>query len=290
MALAPASKTILVTGANGQLGSEFRVLADSFPHYHFLFTASSEPDISDESAVHAIFQKNKIDYCINCAAYTAVDKAETEHAAAEKVNSVGPANLAAACKEFGAKLIHISTDYVFNGKARSPYSPEDATDPVNFYGGTKLAGEQKASAANKNIIIIRTAWLYSSFGNNFLKTMARLMKEKSSINVVADQHGIPTYAADLAAAIMQIISSGHFEPGIYHYSNSGPTTWYGFAQEIASNLKTACEVRPISTAEYPTPAARPAYSVLDTHKIVSVFGVAIPDWKSSLEKCMEKLK
>jgi len=286
----PASKTILVTGANGQLGSELRVLAGSFPQYHFLFTGSNELDISNESAVHTFFRENKIDHCINCAAYTAVDKAETERDTAMKVNSAGPANLAAACKEFNAKLIHISTDYVFNGKADSPYSPDDATDPVNFYGSTKLSGEQKALAANKDIIIIRTAWVYSSFGNNFVKTMIRLMKEKQGISVVADQHGTPTYAADLAAAIMQIISSGRFEPGIYHYSDRGPTTWFAFAQEIASKLGTTCEVKPITTAEYPTPAARPAYSVLDTTKIVSVFGVAVPGWKNSLEKCMEKLK
>jgi dTDP-4-dehydrorhamnose reductase len=284
------AKTILVTGANGQLGSELRQLRHSYPGYHFLFTGSKELDISDHISVHHFFRQNPVDYCINCAAYTAVDKAETERSTAEKINSDGPAYLAEACRKFNAKLFHISTDYVFNGKGSSPYKPGDATDPVNFYGGTKLAGEQKALLQNKETIIIRTAWVYSSFGHNFVKTMIRLMGEKESIGVVNDQHGSPTYAADLAVAIMHIIATGHFVPGIYHFTDSGSTTWFGFAKEIAALLETKCIVNPVTTDQYPTAAARPAYSVMDTSSIINTFDVSAPQWQHSLEKCLALLK
>ena len=280
---------ILVTGANGQLGMEFRQLPAAYPGYQFIFTGKEELDIADRQAVNEFFKKNKIVFCINCAAYTAVDKAESEKNIAEKINADGPANLAAACRDHGVHLFHISTDYVFNGMGSVPYLPDDATEPVNFYGSTKLNGEKKALEENKDIIIIRTAWVYSSYGNNFLKTMIRLMNERESISVVSDQQGSPTYAADLAAAIMQIIDRNNFVPGIYHYTNTGITNWFGFAKEIASGIGTKCIVNPISTAKYPTPAARPAYSALDTEKIRSVFGISIPQWQDSLRRCLARM-
>lgn len=277
---------VLVTGANGQLGMELRQLSAAQPGYQFIFTGREELDIADRGAVNEFFEKNKIRFCINCAAYTAVDKAESEKNIAEKINTDGPANLAAACRDHRARLFHISTDYVFNGRGTTPYLPGDATEPVNFYGSTKLNGEKKALEENKDIIIIRTAWVYSSYGNNFVKTMIRLMNQKESINVVSDQLGSPTYAADLADAIMQIISKNNFVPGIYHYTNAGITSWFGFAKEIAAGIETKCIINPINTDQYPTPAARPAYSALNTEKIRSVFGIAIPDWQDSLRRCL----
>lgn len=277
---------ILVTGANGQLGMEFRRLLATHPGYQFIFTGREELDIADRGGVNEFFKKHKIDFCINCAAYTAVDKAESEKNIAEKINTDGPANLAAACRDHSARLFHISTDYVFNGRGTAPYLPGDATDPVNFYGSTKLNGEKKALEENNDIIIIRTAWVYSSYGDNFVKTMIRLMNQKESINVVSDQLGSPTYAADLADAIMQIISKNNFVPGIYHYTNAGITNWFGFAKEIAAGMGTKCIVNPISTDQYPTPAARPAYSALDTEKIRAVFGISIPGWQDSLGRCL----
>jgi dTDP-4-dehydrorhamnose reductase len=282
-------KTILITGANGQLGREFQELSVSFSSFNFLFASRNELEISNEQSVNDFFKNNNIDVCVNCAAYTAVDKAETEKELSIAVNATAVGFLAKACKKYNAQFIHISTDYVFDGTATSPYKTDDKTNPVNFYGQTKLDGELNAIKENENSIIIRTAWVYSSFGNNFVKTMIRLMKERESIGVVSDQRGTPTYAADLAAAIMQIINQDNFVAGIYHYSNEGNISWYDFAKEIATQINATCIVNPITTTQFPTPAARPAYSVLDTSEIKNTFTITIPHWKDSLEKCMAKL-
>lgn len=283
-----SKKTILVTGAGGQLGSEFRDLEKTFPEFNFLFEERKTLQITDPTGINEYFSQNNIDVCVNCAAYTAVDKAEQEKEKAEEVNYKGVGFLAKACKDHGAVFIHISTDYVFDGTATTPYFPEHLTNPVNYYGSTKLKGEQEAMNVNPKTIIIRTAWVYSTYGNNFVKTMMRLMGERDSISVVNDQHGSPTFAGDLAVAIMHIIYTDNFLPGIYHYTNEGATTWYGFAKEIADIIKTNCTVLPITTADFPTPAARPAYSVLDTQKLKSAFGLSIPKWQDSLKKCISQ--
>lgn len=283
-------KSILVTGANGQLGREFQQLKNHFPEYKFLFVAKDQLSITDENAVNSLFANNAIDVCINCAAYTAVDKAETEKELATAVNSTAVGYLAKACKNNNAYFFHISTDYVFDGKGTNPYTENEPTNPVNFYGQTKLKGELNAINENDQSIIIRTAWVYSSFGNNFVKTMMRLMNERESIGVVNDQYGGPTYAADLAAAIMKIIVSNNFVAGVYHYSNKGKISWYDFAKEITEQINSNCIVNGITTAQFPTPAARPAYSVLDTSKISSTYSIAVPEWKGSLKKCLALLK
>jgi dTDP-4-dehydrorhamnose reductase len=281
-----AIKNILVTGANGQLGSEIRVLALSFPQYHFFFASREELSVADEASVKQYFAANNIDCCINCAAYTAVDNAEKEREAAFAANALAPGYLAAACKEHNALFIHFSTDYVFAGDSDVPYNEEDATAPLNYYGETKLEGEKQALQHNDRSIVIRTSWVYSSFGKNFVKTMIRLMTEKESIGVVNDQIGSPTYAGDLAAVTMQIISEGKRTPGIYHYSNEGVISWHDFALEIKALIGSNCIVNGIPTSAYPTPAKRSAYSAMDTSKIKSTFGIAIPFWKDSLKKCV----
>ena len=283
-------KIILITGSQGQLGNEFHKISASFPQYQFIFSDRKSLDITDEKAVNNFFSNNKITVCVNCAAYTAVDKAEQEKELAEKVNATAVGYLAKSCKQQKVQFIHISTDYVFDGKATTPYLPTDQTNPVNFYGSAKLAGEKTATALNDNTIIIRTAWVYSSFGNNFVKTMMRLMKERKNIGVVNDQQGSPTYAGDLAKAIMNIITQNNFTPGIYHYTNTGIITWYDFAKEIAVLINTKCIVTPITTEQFPTPAARPAYSVLNTEKIQSAFHLQIPLWQNSLRKCIEEIQ
>lgn len=282
-------KIILVTGANGQLGMEFREISFGYPAYKFLFVSRDELAIDNKEALHHFFQYNKIDYCINCAAYTAVDKAESEQQIALAINATAVGELAKLCEAQGAPFFHFSTDYVFNGEAVSPYQPGDETDPVNFYGETKLKGEQAAIQNNKESIVIRTSWVYSSFGKNFVKTMLRLMAEKESIGVVSDQVGCPTYAADLAKAVMEIIVSGNTRPGIYHYCNEGIISWYDLATAIKEVSGSNCIVNPITTKDYPTPAKRPSYSALDTQTIRSVFGINIPHWKESLERCMKQL-
>ncbi len=284
--------TILVTGANGQLGNELKIIAPQFPGYRFLFITKEELPIDDFDAVSEYFSEHQVVYCINCAAYTAVDKAEKEKETAFLINAEATANLARVCKQQYVHLIHISTDYVFDGTSKQPYKETDPTCPVNTYGESKLKGEQLVLQNNPSTVIIRTSWLYSSFKNNFVKTMLRLMKEKDSINVVNDQFGCPTYAADLAAAIMQIISSGKYNdnPGIYNYTNAGKTSWYEFALTIKKITGNVCIVNPVSTAQYPTAAKRPKYSVLDTTKIKEVFNVTIPEWKYSLEKCLALIK
>ena len=283
-------KSILVTGANGQLGMEFRALAPFYPEYVFLFASREELSITDTSSVEKYFSENKIDYCFNCAAYTAVDKAETEKDLAFESNGAAVGNLAAVCKKYNALLIHISTDYVFNGQATSPYKETDTTDPVNAYGASKLLGEQEAVKNNEVTVIIRTSWVYSSFGKNFVKTMLRLMSEKESISVVNDQFGCPTYAADLAAAMMAIIQNENIPAGIYNYSNKGMINWYQFAVAIKEISDSNCLVNPVPSSQYPTPAKRPNYSVMDTSKIQQIFNVDIPAWRDSLEKCISILK
>jgi dTDP-4-dehydrorhamnose reductase len=284
-----AQKTILVTGANGQLGREMQVIAAGFPAYNFLFVTKEILPIDDHAAVRHYFEAHAMDICINCAAYTAVDKAETEKEKAFAINGDAVGNLAALCKEKNIRFIHISTDYVFDGAATAPYKEDHPVHPVGVYGASKLKGEELAMQNNPASIIIRTSWVYSSFGNNFVKTMLRLMKERESINVVDDQQGCPTYAADLAAAIMQIISIGTPAAGIYNFSNSGVISWYQFAAAIKELTNSSCAVHPIPSSQYPTPAKRPAYSVMDTGKIQSTFNVEIPAWKASLKKCLALL-
>ncbi len=271
---------LLITGAKGQLGTELsKILPDA------LTTDASELDITDKSAVDNYIKTNNIDVIINCAAYTAVDKAESEPELAEKINVWGPRNLA----QSGAKLIHISTDYVFDGTAYRPYVEEDIAHPVSVYGKTKLAGEQAVLQNAKSAIIIRTAWLYSPYGNNFVKTMRRLGAEKEYLNVVADQVGTPTCAADLAQAIKDILPQ--FTEGlreVYHFSNQGVCSWYDFAVEIMRLSGLDCRVLPIESKNYPTAASRPFYSVLNKSKIGKNFGINIPHWKESLEKCLKQ--
>jgi len=284
-------KKILVTGSNGQLGSEIRGLSGSYPEYTFLFTDKEELSIIDEKAVNTFFDEHQPVFCINCAAYTAVDKAEdpAERPLVDALNSDAAGYLAKACARHNAKFIHVSTDYVFDGNNTVPYKETDITEPASVYGITKLNGEKQA-AAHTDSIIIRTAWVYSPYGKNFVKTMLQLMQTRPQISVVSDQYGTPTYAADLAATIMQIVASGKWHPGIYHYTNEGKINWYEFALAIKEITGAACEVKAIPTSEYPTPAKRPAWSVLDKSKIREVYAIEIPDWRNSLEACISKIR
>jgi dTDP-4-dehydrorhamnose reductase len=291
-----ANKKILVTGANGQLGKEMQVVAAEYPAYDFLFVTREDLPIDDSAALVKYFAEHKIDVCVNCAAYTAVDKAESETEKANTINGNAVGNLATLCKQYNAQLIHISTDYVFDGTATLPYTTTHPVNPVNAYGASKLMGEQMALKYNPASIIIRTSWVYSSYGNNFVKTMLRLMKERESINVVADQQGCPTYAADLAAAIMQIVKQLPYSfniedptASIFNYSNSGAINWHEFAVAIKEISGSKCVVSPIPSSQYPTPAKRPAYSVMDISKIQKTFKLTIPEWKVSLKKCMDLL-
>ena len=286
------NKRVLVTGSNGQLGSEIRQLSDR-TDFDFIFTDIEELDLTNPSYVEAFFDKENIDYCINCAAYTAVDKAESEPEITHKINVEAVKNLAMACSTHDVSLIHISTDFVFNGKSNIPYTENMEPDPISIYGRSKLEGEQKALNHNLNTLVIRTAWLYSSFGGNFVKTMLQLGRDKDSLKVVVDQVGTPTYARDLAHAIIKIIqklSSGHKNvneiTGIYHFSNEGIASWYDFAMEIFRQKKIEIEVNPVRTMAFPTPATRPQYSVMDKSRIKEVFGLKIPYWKDSLATCL----
>jgi dTDP-4-dehydrorhamnose reductase len=281
---------IVVTGKNGQLGSELELLAPLFnEQYDFLFADRSLLDLSSNGAIDFFCAQHKPAVLINCAAYTAVDKAETDREAAFQINATAVGKLAAYCSSIQALFITISTDYVFNGNGTTPYLPADATDPVNYYGESKAVGEQLAISNNPESIIIRTSWVYSRFGNNFVKTMLRLMRERPSLNVVGDQMGAPTYAADLAKAIMQVVTqklAGNKHAGIYHYSNSGNISWYDFAGAIAELIHSDCAVAQISSEAFPTPAKRPHYSLMDCNAIIQDFGVIQPHWKSSLKMCI----
>lgn len=286
---------ILVTGAYGQLGNELKMLSAEYPEWQFLFTDADTLDITDAFTVQSFFDRNKPDFVINCAAYTAVDKAENDVETAEKVNALAPELLAKATAETGAKLIHISTDYVFDGTSHLPYSESDAINPVSVYGKTKLDGEERTLAANQQTMIIRTSWLYSPFGNNFVKTMLRLGRERGLLNVVFDQVGTPTYAADLASVILFIIAGAEakpedFVPGVYHYSNEGVASWYDFAKTIFELSEMNVRVNPVLSDQFPTAAKRPAFSVLDKTKIKTTFCAEIPYWKDSLEICLGKLR
>lgn len=280
---------ILVTGANGQLASEIKILSPAYPQYHFLFTTKEELPVENSEALKSFFRENKIDYCINCAAYTAVDKAESEKEKAFLINAVAVGELAKICFAHEAKFIHISTDYVYNGSIHQPLKEENPVGPINVYGESKLNGEELALQNNPSTLIIRTSWVYSSFGNNFVKTMLRLFREKNEINVINDQFGSPTYAADLAEVIMKFIDKGSNFSGIVNYSNSGVTTWYEFAEEIKLLVNSNCKINPIPTSAYPTPAKRPLYSVLDASKVTELLHLQIPSWKESLKKCVDIL-
>ncbi len=286
---------ILVTGAYGQLGSEIKVISIQFPNWQFLFTDIDSLDITSEKDVEQFIKETQPDFLINCAAYTAVDKAETDVETAAKINAVAPGILAKAAKNISAKFIHISTDYVFDGEAFLPLIETDKVNPSGVYGRTKLEGEQNCLKENQNSIIIRTSWLYSSFGNNFVKTMLRLGKERDSLKVVYDQAGSPTYAADLAKAILDIIKLSEkepekFVPGIYHYSNEGAISWFDFSKAIFEIAGLECEVSPVLSDEFPTHTKRPNYSVLNKSKIKNTFGLRVPYWKDSLKVCLDKIE
>lgn len=284
---------VIITGAYGQLGSELSELSRLYPSIEFVFTDADTLDIADEKALGLSFKKFRPGFVVNCAAYTAVDKAEDDRETAQRINSLAPGSLATACKNTGAKLVHISTDYVFDGEKNHPYNENDLVKPLGFYGKTKSDGEAVCMKNNPDAMIIRTSWLYSSFGNNFVKTMLRLGKEKGSLTVVFDQVGTPTYARDLAGAILKIIemsdSSGKFTPGIYHYSNEGVCSWYDFSIAIFEMAGLTCKVAPVRSDEYVTKTRRPFYSVLDKSKIKSVYKLEIPYWRDSLKECVERI-
>ena len=281
---------ILITGCNGQLGNEMQILEKVNPQHTFFNTDVAELDITNQLAINDFVNRNNIDGIVNCAAYTAVDKAESNKPLCTRLNTEAPVYLAAAIEKREGWIIQVSTDYVFDGTKHTPYTENDTPCPDSVYGSTKLAGELGVSKFCKKTMIIRTAWLYSTFGNNFVKTMLRLGKEKSDLGVIFDQIGTPTYAADLASVIMTSVNKGII-PGVYHFSNEGVISWYDFTKAIHRIAGiTTCNVKPLHTAEYPTPAARQAYSVLDKTKIKKTYNVEIPYWEESLEKCIDKLK
>ncbi len=282
-------KKILVTGANGQLGSEIKELAAHYPNFDFVFTDIEDFPLDKEQEIRFNFNLLQPDIVINCAAYTAVDKAESDQEVADAINHKAIATLATLCHDSGAQLVHISTDYVFDGTSPIAYTEADRPNPKSVYGVTKLAGELACLKNCPESIIIRTAWVYSEFGNNFVKTMLRLMTERDSLNVVNDQIGSPTYAADLAQVILTILDSGQWEAGIYHYSNEGEISWYDFAVAIKTIAHKTCEIKGIPASSYPTPAERPSFSLLDKSKIKAVYGIVPVDYKVSLKIMMERL-
>ncbi len=306
---------ILVSGKNGQLGKELQEISSSYKNFQFIFFDKEELNIADEAALANIFQKYTPSFFINCAAYTAVDKAETDREDAYLINAEAVGSIAKICYQYKTKLIHISTDYVFNGKGENPYPENYITDPLNYYGYTKLTGEKFALNNNPETIIIRTSWVYCSYGNNFVKTMLRLMKERKEISVVNDQFGSPTYAKDLAEAIMVIVSSewltvnsekvnhqwsnyneaqasnlkAQRDSGIYNFSNDGIISWFDFAVAIKENKQLSCSINPIPGSAYPVPAKRPSYSGLDKTKITTTFNIQLKNWKESLDYCLKLL-
>lgn len=293
MAFQKSPPTILVTGSNGQLGNELRMLSKNNPGYRFFFTSRSELSIENTDQVRSFFQKYHIDYCINCAAYTAVDKAESEKDQSFEINAYAVGELAKICAAYATKLIHISTDYVYDGSSQVALKENAAVGPVNVYGASKLKGEQLALQNNPSTLILRTSWVYSSFGNNFVKTMIRLLTEKDEINVINDQFGCPTYAADLADVIMNFIGQtekGKSFSGVVNYSNAGITTWYDFAEQIKYQIKSDCKINPIPSSSYKTAAERPRFSVLDTSRVKEWLQADIPSWEESLKKCIEILQ
>ncbi len=283
---------ILVTGANGQLGNEMRRLGAVSPN-NYIFTDVAELDITNADAVMNAVKAASVEVIVNCAAYTNVDKAESDEATAELINATAVANLAAAMKEVGGTLFHVSTDYVFGSEGNTPRTEDMPLNPLGVYGRTKLHGEQAILESGCKALIFRTAWLYSEFGNNFLKTMMRLTAEKEQLNVVFDQVGTPTYAGDLALAIFSIIEAGVYggNEGVYHFSNEGVCSWYDFAVEIAAAAgNTNCRINPCHSSEFPSPVTRPPYSVLDKTKIKNTFDIDIPHWRESMEYCIKRIK
>lgn len=282
-------KNILVTGCKGQLGNEIQLLAPKYEdECTFFFTDKEELDITDRKAVYTFIEKHSIGIVINCAAFTAVDKAEENEELCNLLNNVAPGYLAEAVASVGGTMIQVSTDYVFDGKGCIPYKEEDATNPQTVYGRTKLAGEENVIRSCAGSMVIRTAWLYSTFGNNFVKTMIRLGKERDALGVVFDQVGSPTYARDLARAIMHIVDKG-IVPGVYHFTNEGVCSWYDFTRAIHRFEGIDCQVSPIHTEDYPVPAARPHFSVLDKSKIKNTFGIDIRWWEDALKECIKEL-
>ena len=283
-------KNILITGCNGQLGNEMKLLAAESPQFNYFFTDVAELDITNEQAVNDYVVEHEIDCIVNCAAFTAVDKAESNEQLCDMLNHIAPGYLAKAINQRNGYIIQVSTDYVFNGTNHTPYREDEPTCPTSVYGRTKLAGEEVVLASCPKAMIIRTAWLYSTFGNNFVKTMLRLGREKDKLGVIFDQIGTPTYARDLALAIFTAMNQG-IKPGIYHFSNEGVISWYDFTKAIHRIAGiTSCHVSPLHTSEYPTPAARPHYSVLDKTKFKETYNVEVPYWEDSLKDCIQLLE
>ena len=282
---------ILVTGTYGQLGSEIKDLSGNYPGWEFSRTDIDTLDITDEAAVDKFMGATRPAFVVNCAAYTAVDKAEEEPELAFRINAEAPGILASSCKKYKARLIHISTDYVFDGKGCKPYTEEDRINPQGVYGQTKAGGEKNCLHANPDTIIIRTSWLYSSHGNNFVKTMVRLGREQDSLNVVSDQVGSPTYAGGLALAVLRIIENSHtiYVPGIFHYSDEGVCSWYDFAIAVHEMANIHCKINPVNSGQFPAKAKRPHYSVLDKSKIKSEYKTEIPYWRDSLKNCISNI-
>ena len=283
-------KKILVTGANGQLGQCLQKISSQFEEFEFIFTDSETLDITNKEEVNDFFWQNAPDFCINAAAYTAVDLAETDIEKAFLVNADGTENLAEACAENNAQFIHVSTDYVFDGENNLAYTEEDFTNPLGVYGASKLAGDELALEVNPCSVILRTSWVYSEFGKNFVKTMLNLFATKEELSIVADQFGQPTNANDLAEAIMKIIKSGKITPGIFNFSNLGRISWFDFAEKIAELSEAKIKLNAIETSQYPTPAKRPKNSVLDLDKISKTYAVPLKPWEESLEDCVQILQ
>jgi len=283
---------VAVTGVNGQLGWSIQQLQEQYQQYNFVFADREQLDLSNPDSIRTFFKEHHPNYFINCAAYTAVDKAENEQELAYKINAEAVSIIAQECKRIGTRLITISTDYVFDGNGTSPYKTDHPAKPINYYGYSKWMGEQLALENNPHTVIIRTSWVYCEHGNNFVKTMLRLMKEREELKVVSDQIGSPTYAPDLAKAILNMLSQLEVvnKYGIYHYSNTGVISWFDFATAIKEIAHMNCNILPIPSAQYPTPAKRPSYSVMDTSTLQDTFHISIPAWRDSLEVCIDKLK
>ena len=281
---------LLVTGGNGQLALCIKDLSSDYPNIDFVFTDVEELDITNSNQLNLFFESHSFDWCVNCAAYTAVDQAESHSNLAYEINAIGAKNLAFACKTNNLKLIHLSTDFIFDGHSNKPYTEQDKPNPLSVYGNSKLHGEQEIQEILKEHFIIRTSWLYSEYGHNFLKTMMRLAKEKNEINVVTDQMGTPTYAKDLAKVILMVFNDKSKNYGTYHYSNFGVCSWYDFAVAIFNFKGFNVKVNQIKTKDYPAQAKRPSYSVLDTTKIKQNLNIEIKDWKDSLSIAISNLK
>jgi len=282
-------QTILVTGSNGQLGNEMQKAAANYSSFNYIYTDVAELDICNKNALSEFVQTNNVDIIVNCAAYTAVDKAETDIELCNKINCEAVQNIGEVATANNIKVVHVSTDYVFDGTNYLPYTEEMAVCPATMYGKSKLEGEIALLETCKQSVILRTSWLYSSFGNNFVKTMIKLGTERDALNVIFDQVGTPTYAADLADAILSILMHKEFIPGTYHYSNEGVCSWYDFTKTIHRMCGITCDVKPIESKDYPTPTPRPHYSVLNKAKIKSTYQINIPHWEDSLKKCIEAL-